>query len=79
MAEESQHEKPENLITTLTEREWEVLCFLAQGMKNPEIAVALDIKVRTVRCHLENISQKLGVYGREKLIVWMWKNEFGEK
>ncbi|HLF90943.1 MAG TPA: LuxR C-terminal-related transcriptional regulator [Anaerolineales bacterium] len=79
MAELSQPEKQENLVASLTERQLEVSCLLARGMKNPEIAAALGIEMRTVCSHLENISQKLGVHGRERLIVWAWKNGLAEK
>ena len=45
----------------LTNREQMVLLQLAQGISNKEVAVALDISVRTVETHRKNIRRKLGV------------------
>lgn len=45
----------------LTNREQMVLLQLAQGKSNKEVAVALDISVRTVETHRKNIRRKLGV------------------
>ena len=45
----------------LTPREAEVLGWVARGWTNPEIATALFISPQTVRKHLENIFEKLGV------------------
>lgn len=46
----------------LTEREREVLRLLAQGHNNAETAKQLDIRVRTVETHRENLMRKLGVH-----------------
>jgi DNA-binding NarL/FixJ family response regulator len=48
----------------LTPREAEVLFWVAQGKTNPEIAVILDCRPRTVKKHLEHIFPKLGVETR---------------
>jgi DNA-binding NarL/FixJ family response regulator len=48
----------------LSEREWEVLALVAKGMKNPEIAEALNLSENTVKFHLQNTFQKLGVNNR---------------
>ncbi|MCW9042331.1 MAG: response regulator transcription factor [Pseudopelagicola sp.] len=45
----------------LTSREQTVLLQLAQGKSNKEVAVALDISVRTVETHRKNIKRKLGI------------------
>ncbi|PKP79478.1 MAG: DNA-binding response regulator, partial [Alphaproteobacteria bacterium HGW-Alphaproteobacteria-2] len=45
----------------LTGREQAVLLELAQGKSNKEVAVALDISVRTVETHRKNIRRKLGI------------------
>ena len=48
----------------LTEREVEVLGWVARGKTNSEIAATLFISPLTVRKHLENIFEKLGVRTR---------------
>lgn len=48
----------------LTPREREILAWVARGKTNPEIAEILWIAPTTVRRHLENIYDKLGVHTR---------------
>ena len=45
----------------LTSREQTILLELAQGRSNKEVALALDISVRTVETHRKNIKRKLGI------------------
>lgn len=52
----------------LTPREREVLRCLAKGYDNREIADELDVAVRTVNRHLENIRGKLGQHRRSELM-----------
>jgi len=59
--------QPENI--DLTEREMEVLQAAAQGKTSKEIAFALGISERTVKAHLGNIYQKLGVDSRAAAIA----------
>ena len=49
---------------SLTSREQDVLRLLAQGMKDPEIADALFLSVRTVENHVAHILDKIGVRTR---------------
>ena len=46
---------------SLTEREQTILLQLAQGKSNKEVALTLDISVRTVETHRKNIKRKLGI------------------
>jgi DNA-binding CsgD family transcriptional regulator len=48
----------------LTAREQEVLFWVSEAKANSEIAVILGIARGTVKRHLENIYQKLGVENR---------------
>lgn len=48
----------------LSAREWAVLELTAQGLTNPQIAEALNVSENTVKFHLQNIFQKLGVNNR---------------
>jgi len=51
-------------MPVLTTRENEVLGWIAHGKGNPEIAVILGLKLRTVYKHVENIFAKLDVDNR---------------
>ena len=53
----------------LTPREAEVLCGIAQGKSNPDIATILEASVRTVHKHVEHIFQKLGLETRSAATV----------
>lgn len=52
------------LLDGLSEREWEVLTHLAQGLTDREIAGRLGISPRTVETHVGSILHKLGVRNR---------------
>jgi two-component system response regulator NreC len=58
----------EKALDGLTEREQEVLRYLAEGVANDEIAEALVISAKTVARHRENIMQKLGLHSRSELV-----------
>ncbi|HWY76851.1 MAG TPA: response regulator transcription factor [Verrucomicrobiae bacterium] len=52
----------------LTQREDEVLVFLAEGLSNKEIADKVKISYDTVRAHLRHIYEKLHVRGRTEAV-----------
>jgi two-component system, NarL family, response regulator NreC len=52
----------------LTDREQEVLAYLAEGAGNEEIAAALVISPKTVARHRENIMRKLNLHSRAELV-----------
>lgn len=56
-------------LARLTAREREVLRALASGARTTEIAEQLDIAERTVKAHLANIYQKLGVDSRTAAVA----------
>jgi two-component system, NarL family, response regulator len=51
----------------LTPRESEIVRYVASGLRNPEVAERLSITESTVKTHLNNIFQKLGVRDRLEL------------
>jgi DNA-binding NarL/FixJ family response regulator len=59
---------------TMSAREREVLSLLASGHSPAQIATSLDISVHTVRRHLSNVSDKLGVRGLNALTRYAIRN-----
>ena len=53
----------------LTKREKEVFTLLIKNMTTKEIASTLRISEKTVRNHISNAMQKLGVKGRSQAVV----------
>jgi DNA-binding NarL/FixJ family response regulator len=53
----------------LTTREAEVLLWVAQGKSNGDIAILLGMAEKTVKKHMGNIFQKLGLEGRNAATV----------
>lgn len=58
----------EQVASELTDREQEVLTYLAEGANNEEIATALVISPKTVARHRENIMRKLNLHSRSELV-----------
>lgn len=55
--------------TILTKREKEVFTLLVSNKTTKEIAEYLGISEKTVRNHISNTMQKLGVKGRSQAVV----------
>jgi two-component system, NarL family, response regulator len=60
----------------LTPREREVLQHMASGLRNKEIAGALDIAEHTVKVHVQNILGKLNVSDRTEAVVIAFRRGF---
>ncbi|MGH9309213.1 MAG: alpha/beta fold hydrolase, partial [Vicinamibacterales bacterium] len=60
----------ESVFGALSARERQVLEHLVQGLSNNEIAERLEISEKTVRNHLSNLFDKLGVWSRAQAIVF---------
>src|SRR5262249_33899827 len=52
----------------LSEREWQVLQLIAQGLSNQQIAQTLVITIDTVKRHVSHIFSKLGVTNRVQAV-----------
>ncbi len=57
----------------LTKREREVFELLIQNKTTEEIAKCLNISEKTVRNHISNSMQKLGVKGRASAVIELLK------
>jgi DNA-binding NarL/FixJ family response regulator len=53
----------------LTDREWQILRLLVEGLTNPEIADALSISRKTVANHVTGVFAKLGVETRSAAVA----------
>lgn len=58
-----------NHSNILTKREREVFEILVQDKTTKEIAEQLFISEKTVRNHISNVIQKLGVKGRSQAVI----------
>ena len=56
-------------LTTLTKRELEVLSALAAGQTNKQIAATQGVSPNTVKFHIRNLFEKLGVNNRGQAIA----------
>ena len=59
----------------LSQREHQVLVLVSQGLTNPQIGRLLNVSPHTVKTHLDNILNKLGVNNRTQAAVWAAKND----
>jgi pimeloyl-ACP methyl ester carboxylesterase/DNA-binding CsgD family transcriptional regulator len=57
-------------FAALSPREREVLALMADGFGNAQIAASLSISEKTVRNHVSNLFDKLGVWSRAQAIVF---------
>jgi DNA-binding NarL/FixJ family response regulator len=61
----------------LTPRETQVAILIEDGLSNKEIARNLSIKLPTVKNHVHNILQKLGLDRRMAAAAWIRQNQTG--
>ncbi len=59
----------DNQVEQLSERELEILRFIAAGLSNKKITEELFISMSTVKTHLRNIYSKLGVHSRTEALA----------
>lgn len=66
----SQIQKEFPKYKTLTQREFEVLCLIGNGMANKEISEQLFIGIKTVKTHVSNILAKLELSDRTQAAIY---------
>jgi DNA-binding NarL/FixJ family response regulator len=60
---------PRRNVATLSQREYEVLRLVADGLPTKQIAVSLSISERTVKFHVNSIFHKLGAENRAQAVA----------
>ncbi len=58
----------------LTQREYEVLTLIAEGLNNKDIADTLYISEKTVKNHVSNIFRKINVNDRTQAAIYAFRN-----
>jgi DNA-binding NarL/FixJ family response regulator len=65
-------------LTTLTEREREVLLHMGQGRSNSEIAASLFIAEQTVKTHVGKVLAKIGARDRVQAVIFAYDTGLAE-
>jgi len=65
-------------ISSLTDRERQVISLIAEGLKNRQIADRLFISPTTVTHHLSSVYSKLGVSDRLELVIYAFSNKLAK-
>lgn len=62
----------------LTQREYEVLTLIAEGLNNKDIADKLFISEKTVKNHVSNIFRKINVCDRTQAAIYAFRNNINK-
>ena len=76
---EEEENTDEKLLSSLTQREEEVLDLLSQGFGYNEVSSKLYISNTTVKTHVNNIFQKLQVKDRTQAVLYAIRHGFDKK
>jgi two-component system nitrate/nitrite response regulator NarL len=68
LAQESQGQNKQQVLS-LTIRERQIVLIVAEGLSNKEVGRQLNLSEGTVKVHLHNIYNKLGVKNRTALVA----------
>lgn len=64
-----------NALSALTSREMEIVSYVKEGLSNKKIAFKLTLSENTVRNHLRNVMEKLGLRNRVQVAMLAMKEE----
>ena len=69
----------DSLVARLSDRELEVFSLIGKGYGSQEIAQRLNLSIKTINSHRENLKQKLGCAGSQELRILAigWKDKLG--
>jgi two-component system response regulator DegU len=65
----SSQSESEDLVSSLTKREIEILDYIAKGFLNKQIASSLEISEQTIKNHVTSILRKLNANARTEAVV----------
>ena len=65
-------------VPTMSNTEWQIICKVAQGLSNKEIAFELKFTEGTIRNYLSVILEKLNLRDRTQLAIWYLHKEKDE-
>ncbi|WP_352418585.1 response regulator transcription factor [Proteiniborus sp.] len=68
-----QHHSKKNINTDLTDREFDILLLVAEGLNNKEIADKLYLSEGTVRNYISSMLEKLSLRDRTQLAIYYYK------
>lgn len=68
------HGQPSPRKAGFTNREEEIMCWVAEGKTNWEISMILHVSLNTIKFHLKNVYQKLGGVENRWAAVAQWQN-----
>ncbi len=63
------HHRSATRVSALSERERQIMVWVAMGKTNPEIGMILDISEFTVKNHMKSIFGKLDVTNRAQAVA----------
>ena len=69
----SSRESEDGILGILTKREHQVFEMLIKNKTTKDIAEELNISEKTIRNHISNVMQKLGVKGRTQAVIELLK------
>lgn len=67
----SLNELNQNLVSEITDKEYEVMIDIYNGLANQQIAAKQFISVNTVKTHVKNLYSKADVHSRAELVRWL--------
>lgn len=66
------------MFEELTNTQSEVLAYNGAGLSTGEIADKMGISIETVKTHIKNIKERLGLQKINELAAYYWVTTFGE-